>query len=238
VLIEEEEDQLGAAPPLMSVTNVSLSYGTTTALNGVSLHLPPGEILAMTGRSGSGKSSLLYCMAGILRPTEGDVFYGGTSLNELDDDALSSLRRTEFGFVFQFGELVPELSLWENISLPLALNKVGRKERHEKVTAIAERLGIAGCAGKRPGEVSGGQAQRAAVARALVHSPNIVFADEPTGSLDSENSEAVLQEFIFLARGTGAAVVLVTHEPAVASICDRRIELVDGSVRTPIHTDS
>ncbi|HYP24630.1 MAG TPA: ATP-binding cassette domain-containing protein [Actinomycetota bacterium] len=201
------------------------------ALAGASIVLGAGDTIGVTGRSGSGKSSLLYCLAGIVRPDAGRVAYAGRDLSTGDDDELSEIRRRDFGFVFQFGELVPELSLHENVSLPLRLNRVGRAETRERTLEIVEMLGITDCAHKRPGEVSGGQAQRAAVARALVHRPRVIFADEPTGSLDTENSEKVLGAFIDLARARGTTVVLVTHEPAIAAICDRHVDVVDGRVR-------
>lgn len=216
---------------LLVAEGLRLTYGPTVALAGASIVLGAGDTIGVTGRSGSGKSSLLYCLAGIVRPDAGRVTYAGRDLSTCDDDELSEIRRRDFGFVFQFGELVPELSLHENVSLPLRLNRVGRAETRERTLEIVEMLGIADCAHKRPGEVSGGQAQRAAVARALVHRPRVIFADEPTGSLDTENSEKVLAAFIDLARARGTTVVLVTHEPAIAAICDRHVDVVDGRVR-------
>lgn len=216
---------------LLVAEGLHLTYGPTVALAGASIVLGAGDTIGVTGRSGSGKSSLLYCLAGIVRPDAGRVAYAGRDLSTGDDDELSEIRRRDFGFVFQFGELVPELSLHENVSLPLRLNRVGRAETRERTLEIVEMLGITDCAHKRPGEVSGGQAQRAAVARALVHRPRVIFADEPTGSLDTENSEKVLGAFIDLARARGTTVVLVTHEPAIAAICDRHVDVVDGRVR-------
>lgn len=210
-----------------------LRYGQTHALNGADIQVNRGEIVALTGKSGSGKSSLLYCLAGIVRPDEGQVHYLQDDLMTLDDDALSECRRTNFGFVFQFGELVPELSIYENVSLPLRLNGVEKNHVRSKTDRILKRLGIDELAGKRPNEVSGGQAQRAAVARALVHEPDVVFADEPTGSLDSDNAGIVLEEFIKLAREAEASVVLVTHEEAVAAVCDRNLHMTDGKIHQP-----
>lgn len=182
------------------------------------------------GKSGSGKSSLLYCLAGIVAPDSGRVMYKGAELSTLDDDGRSLLRRRDFGFVFQFGELVPELTLAENIALPLQLSKVPRGELRARVQRILNGLGIEQEADRRPAQVSGGQAQRAAVGRALVHRPSVVFADEPTGSLDADNSERVLGQFVDLARDTGAAVVIVTHEEPVAAVADRVLHVVDGVV--------
>jgi putative ABC transport system ATP-binding protein len=214
---------------LLNAQGLRLSYGNTVALNGASIDVRAGEILVLTGRSGSGKSSLLYCLSGVLRPGGGHLLYLSLSMTEMSDGELSALRRSEFGFVFQFGELVPELSIWENVSLPLRLN--GEKGIRPRVDELLERLGIASVAKKRPGQVSGGQAQRAAVARALVHRPRVVFADEPTGALDTENSDIVLREFVALARMSGAAVLLVTHESNVANVADRHLRVVDGTVQ-------
>lgn len=216
--------------PLIKAQGLHLSYGRTPALVGADVEVNAGEILALTGKSGSGKSSLLYCLAGITRPDKGAVYYNGGNIVAFDDDELSALRRNEYGFVFQFGELVPELTIRENVGLPLRLARESRKAIRDRVEQLLEQLGIADAAHKRPTQVSGGQAQRAAVARALVHRPKVVFADEPTGSLDTDNSEIVLAQFVGLARTAGAAIVLVTHEPNVAAIADRHIEVVDGLV--------
>jgi putative ABC transport system ATP-binding protein len=213
---------------------LGLAYGRTKALRGASVEVNRGEILAITGKSGSGKSSLLYCLAGVLRPHQGLLSYKQQDMMALDDDALSQLRKRDFGFVFQFGELVPELSLLENVALPLRLNGKRKKEAEAGADAILRRLQIQDIGARRPAEVSGGQAQRAAVARALVHEPSVVFADEPTGSLDSENSAVVLGEFLALARSLGSAVVLVTHDRAVAEFGDRHIEVSDGLVRESV----
>ncbi len=216
--------------PLLGAGNLELSYGATRALRGVSVEIRPGEIVVLSGKSGSGKTSLLYCLAGILAPDRGNVAYRGRTLTDLDDEELSHLRLRDFGFVFQFGELVPELTILENVSLPLQLLGRRRAEARERAHELLERLGISSEAGRRPAEVSGGQAQRAAVARALIHSPRVVFADEPTGSLDSDNKQSVLAELVSLARTTGSAIVIVTHEPEATAFADRCLEMVDGRI--------
>lgn len=187
-----------------------------------------GEVTAITGQSGSGKSSLLYCMAGVLPVAGGVVRFEGRALAELDDEELSTLRRERFGFVFQYGELLPELTVEENAALPLRL--AGQRKSQALIAAgeVLERLGLAELRQRRPSQISGGQSQRVAVARALVHQPAVVFADEPTGSLDSANAEAVLEEFLTLARSQGAAVVLVTHDSQVAARADTRYTMRDG----------
>ncbi len=183
------------------------------------------------GPSGSGKSTLLHCAAGIIVPDAGEVIFAGESVGDLPDARRSALRRTEFGFVFQFGRLVPELSCSENVSLPLRLCSTPRREAARRAAEWLERLEVTDVAAKLPGEVSGGQGQRVAVARALVTQPRVVFADEPTGALDSLNGERVMQLLTVAARETEAAVVLVTHEARVAAYADREVIVRDGHTR-------
>ncbi|MFJ8030014.1 ABC transporter ATP-binding protein [Streptomyces sp. NPDC096032] len=201
-------------------------------MDGAHLSVAPGEVAAVTGQSGSGKSSLLYCLAGVLPAARGQVRFEGRVLGELTDEEMSALRRERFGFVFQCGELLPELTVEENAALPLRL--AGRSKKHALAEAgrVLDRLGLGELRERRPSQVSGGQSQRVAVARALVHRPAVVFADEPTGSLDSANAAAVLREFLDLARSQGTAVILVTHDPAVAAQADSHYAMADG-VLTP-----
>ncbi|HEU0100981.1 MAG TPA: ABC transporter ATP-binding protein [Mycobacteriales bacterium] len=214
--------------PLLTATDLHLSFGQTRALAGASVQIRPGEVVALLGPSGSGKSTLLHCLAGILRPDAGEVRYRGARLDDRTDDARSRLRRDDFGFVFQFGSLVPELTALENVALPLRLAGSRRRPAEDRARAWLERLGVPAVADQRPGEMSGGQGQRVAVARALVGGPRVVFADEPTGALDSFNGELVMDELIAAAREQGAAVVLVTHETRVAAYADREVVLRDG----------
>lgn len=216
---------------VLAADGVAKRFGTTTALTDASVKVHPGEILALMGPSGAGKSTLLHCLAGILVPDSGAVHYAGRNLGAMTDRDRSALRRTEFGFVFQFGALVPELTCLENVAMPLRLSGVRRRSAEREATAWLERLEVAGVAGKRPGETSGGQSQRVAVARALVTNPRVIFADEPTGALDSLNGERVMRLFTAAARETGAAVVIVTHEPRVAAYSDREAIVRDGRVR-------
>jgi len=196
------------------------------------LALARGEVAAITGASGSGKSSLLYCLAGVLPPARGRIRFEGRAFADLDDEEISALRRERFGFVFQYGELLPELTIEENTALPLRLAGVRKRPALKAAAEVLDRLGIADLRERRPSQVSGGQSQRVAVARALVHRPAVVFADEPTGALDSANASAVLKEFLDLARSQGTAVLLVTHDPAVAARADSRYTMADG-VLTP-----
>ncbi|MCT9145628.1 ABC transporter ATP-binding protein [Streptomyces violarus] len=216
--------------PLLTARGLTKAHGRTPALRGASVELCPGEILAVTGASGSGKSTLLHCLAGIVRPDEGSVTYDGRRLEDLPEKRLSELRRTEFGVVFQFGQLIPELTALDNVALPLLLAGTDRARARDRAGEWLERFGVRGQEGLRPGELSGGQAQRAALARALVTGPKVVFADEPTGALDSLAGEQVMTALVHTARESGAAVVLITHDAQVAAYADREVQLRDGSV--------
>jgi putative ABC transport system ATP-binding protein len=215
---------------LIEARDVRKSFGQTPALAGASLAVSGGEIVAVMGPSGSGKSTMLHCLAGIYPPDQGEVWFGGERLDTLSDARRTELRRTAFGFVFQFGQLVPELSVGDNIALPLLLNRVGRKSAYAKAGAWLPRLGLDGLGGRRTGELSGGQAQRVALARALVTQPLILFADEPTGSLDTLTGELVMDLLVGLAREEGTTVVLVTHDARVAAYADREVMVRDGKV--------
>ncbi|MEW2246120.1 ABC transporter ATP-binding protein [Streptomyces sp. NPDC006975] len=215
---------------MLSAKGIELHYGSTVAVRNADISLRRGEVVAITGQSGSGKSSLLYCLAGVLPVVRGEVCFEGRLLRELDDDELSTLRRERFGFVFQYGELLPELTVEENTALPLRLAGQRKGEALATAGAVLSRLGLGELRKRRPSQVSGGQSQRVAVARALVHQPAVVFADEPTGSLDSSNAAAVLEEFLSLARSQGTAVVLVTHDADVAARADTRYRMHDGSL--------
>ncbi|MEV6897371.1 ABC transporter ATP-binding protein [Amycolatopsis sp. NPDC051372] len=216
--------------PLLVADGLEKAFGPTQALRGAGVSVAAGEVLAIMGPSGSGKSTLLHCLAGIVRPDAGTITYGGRDLVAMSDRERSALRRTEFGFVFQFGQLVPELTCLENVALPLRLAKVARRKAEGVAREWLERLQVSDVADKRPGDVSGGQGQRIAVARALVTQPKVVFADEPTGALDSLNGEKVMRMFTEAARQTNAAVVLVTHEARVAAYSDHEIVVRDGRV--------
>jgi putative ABC transport system ATP-binding protein len=221
------------AQSLIEARDVVKSFGQTPALRGASVAAAHGEILAIMGPSGSGKSTLLHCLAGIFTPDRGETWFDGRRLDTLSESERTKLRRTAFGFVFQFGQLVPELSGADNVALPLLLNRVKRTGAYEKAAAWLDRLGLHGLGGRRTGELSGGQAQRVALARALVTRPRVLFADEPTGSLDSLTGEMVMDLMVGLAREEGTTVVLVTHEARVAACADREILVRDGKVFDP-----
>jgi putative ABC transport system ATP-binding protein len=222
-----------ATEPLLVARDLHRSFGPTVALDGASFEVVAGEIVAVMGPSGSGKSTLLHCLAGILRPDAGEVRYRGARLDTLPDDVRSRLRRDDFGFVFQFGQLVPELTALENVTLPLRLGGVRRRDAEGRGREWLARLEVEDVADHRPGDISGGQGQRVAVARALVTGPRVVFADEPTGSLDSLNGELVMTMLVDAARQQGATIVLVTHEPRVAAYAEREVVIRDGRCQVP-----
>ncbi|MEU9962413.1 ABC transporter ATP-binding protein [Streptomyces sp. NPDC050982] len=219
------------AGSLLVAHDLRKAYGPTNALDGAGFSIHPGEVVAVMGPSGSGKSTLLHCLAGIVTPDSGSIMYGGQEMATMNDAQRSALRRSQFGFVFQFGQLVPELTCVENVALPLRLNGSSRKEAERAALARMEQLEVDDLKAKRPGEVSGGQGQRVAVARALVTDPRVLFADEPTGALDSLNGERVMELLTEAARSANAAVVLVTHEARVAAYSDREIVVRDGKSR-------
>jgi putative ABC transport system ATP-binding protein len=223
--------QPSTAEPLLRCTALVKRFGTTLALDGACLDVAQGETVAVMGPSGSGKSTLLHCAAGIVAPDAGEVVLAGRPVHTLSDGERSRLRRETFGFVFQFGRLVPELSCEENVALPLRLAGMSRRPARGHAREWLKRVEVGEIGDRLPGDVSGGQGQRVAVARALVTRPQIVFADEPTGALDSLNGERVMQLLTRSAREGGAAIVLVTHEPRVAAYADREVVVRDG--RTP-----
>ncbi len=210
------------------------SFGQTPALRGASFRVDAGEIVAVMGPSGSGKSTLLHCLAGILVPDAGEVHFGAERVDRLDENRRSALRRERFGFVFQFGQLVPELSAVENVALPLLLAGRRRPEAFAAAARWFAPLGLDGLESRRSGELSGGQAQRVALARGLVGEPEVLFADEPTGSLDSLTGEQVMDLLVDGARRQGTTVIIVTHEPRVAAYADREVMVRDGRVADPV----
>jgi putative ABC transport system ATP-binding protein len=221
----------------MSIVHTELLtkiYGTANqsiyALNEVSLAVEEGEFLAIMGPSGSGKSTLLYLLGGLDRPTSGKVWLRDADISTLDDDALSRLRRTALGFVFQFFNLVPVLTAQENVAIPLILDGVPRPEALKRADEALSRVGLAERGSHRPAELSGGEQQRAALARALVAQPAVVLADEPTGNLDSRSSDQMVQMLRQTVDGWNQTIILVTHDPRVAAYADRIVFLKDGRI--------
>ncbi|WP_406050194.1 ABC transporter ATP-binding protein [Kribbella sp. NBC_00889] len=215
----------------LDIQRVEYAYRRDVALRGVSLRVDPGEIVAVTGPSGCGKSTLLHCAAGILRPHAGTVELAGRNLAELSEAERTRVRRTQVGIVLQFGQLVPDLSLKDNVALPLLLEGHDAAAARQAALDWLERVGVAADSEALPSELSGGQNQRAAVARALVTEPAVVFADEPTGSLDSRAGEQMMELLVASTRDGGAALVIVTHDNLVAAYADREVRLRDGVVQ-------
>lgn len=216
---------------LISARNLVMTYGSggsaTHALAGVDLDLWPGS-LAIMGPSGSGKTTLLHCLAGIVRPTSGTVTFRDQALSAMSDRQRTALRRSDFGFLFQSGQLLAELPASENVALPLMLDGQPAKAAIGAAREWLARLGLAGMENRRPGELSGGQAQRVAIARALITKPSVVFADEPTGALDQATGQQVMQILVEASAHAGAALVVVTHDQLVARSCQRTVIMRDG----------
>lgn len=202
--------------------------GDPPALDRLNLTIGAGESVSIMGPSGSGKTTLLHVLAAVVRPTQGQVLWRGQDLVRCPDSARTRLRRSDFGFVFQSGQLLAELPAVENAALPLMLDGMARAQAVAQVRPLLERLGLAQLTHRRPGELSGGQAQRVAIARALAGSPGVIFADEPTGALDSATGQAVMHQLVAAAAAHRAALVVVTHDPQVARSCSRTVTLRDG----------
>ena len=219
---------------IMRARGLEMSFGQTHALRGVDLDVLAGEVLAVTGPSGSGKSTLLHVMAGVLVPDAGRVdYHGGETTQDiaaLDEAARSRLRLKEFGFIFQFGQLLPDLSALDNVTIPLLLAGTPRRRALAQARETLGELGLSEHLDKRPTQLSGGQAQRAAVARALVTNPHLLFADEPTGSLDSLAAERTMEVLLNSVRSRGAGLVIITHDARVAAYADREVTVRDGRI--------
>lgn len=219
---------------LLSVQDVAKTYRIgrqkLDVLKGVTLDIHEGEFIAITGASGSGKSTLLQLMGGLDKPTSGDVVFGGTSLAKLSDSKLSAFRRDTIGFVFQFFYLQPFLKLQQNLEVPGMFARTSRNTRHETAVKLADKVGLSDRISHYPKELSGGQMQRAAIARALLNHPKILLADEPTGNLDSVNGRAIIDLFEAIRSELGTTVVIVTHDPVIAARADREIRLKDGAL--------
>ncbi|QPK84396.1 ABC transporter ATP-binding protein (plasmid) [Corynebacterium qintianiae] len=223
---------------LLSTHDITKAFGSVQALSGVSLTISEGETVAIMGPSGSGKSTLLHCLSGILDPDHGRVLFDGTDLAALDDHQRSHLRLRNFGFVFQDGQLLPELPARENVALPLTLMGTPHAEALRSADHRLEQLGLVEMRHRLPGEMSGGQAQRVAIARALTGDPKVIFADEPSGALDQSTGHEMMQVLTNSARIAGAALVVVTHDVSVARWCGRVVEIRDGLVHSDNVTEA
>ena len=226
--------------PVHMARNVTMDYRTggsdnpqanaVRALDNVNLDIIAGSSLSIMGPSGSGKTTLLHVLAGILRPTQGTVVYKNRDMATLPDAYRTRLRRSDFGFVFQSGQLIEELSAEENVALPLMLSGADYKKAVAAASDWLERLGLQQLASHRPGEMSGGQRQRIAIARALAISPSVIFADEPTGALDQATGEQIIELLTGWCARTGASLIMVTHDPNVARSCQMTIHMQDGRI--------
>jgi len=216
----------------LAIAGVERSYregeGRLTVLRGVDLVLQPGELVALVAPSGAGKSTLLHIAALLERPDRGTVSIGGVDTTGLGDSARTDLRRSSIGMIYQFHHLLPDFTALENVTLPMRLAGVGKREAEAAAMALLTELGVAPRASHRPGELSGGERQRVAIARAVANRPAVLLADEPTGNLDPATAEHVFAAFVRLARSTGLAALVATHNPELAARMDRRVTLVDG----------
>lgn len=215
---------------MLVLNDITKSFTQQRVLEGISLEVGRGESLAIMGPSGSGKSTLLHCMSGVLTPDTGEVVFEGKSISSLDDGARSALRLEHFSFIFQDGQLLPELTAKENVALPAIMRGVAQRKAHAEATEMLTRLGLGAYTERFPGQLSGGQAQRVAIARALTGPPSVVFADEPTAALDQATGHEVMQQITAVAEKFGVTLVLVTHDPKIAAWCNRRIEIRDGLI--------
>lgn len=222
---------------LVELRNVSKIYRLgeeeIRALDDVSLDIDPGEFISIIGPSGSGKSTLMHILGCLDSPTRGTIKLDGIMIEKASSRELAAIRNRKIGFVFQFFNLLPKLNVAQNVELPMIYSGVSGKERRERAMAALEAVDLANRSKHRPSQLSGGQQQRVAIARALVNNPRIVFADEPTGNLDSHTGDAILNLFRKLSQ-QGRTIVLVTHDPEIAAVTPRRIEIRDGKIATKV----
>jgi ABC-type lipoprotein export system ATPase subunit len=219
-------------PPKLLLSQVSRVFGTgdnaVKAVNQVSLEIHQGQFIALVGRSGSGKTTLMNIMSGLDKPSSGSVYYEGTDLGSMRENELVQLRRTQLGFIFQSFGLISLLSAYENVQLPLHINGIPWKERRRRSTEVLDMVGLANRSNHRPYELSGGEQQRVAIARALVSGPSILFADEPTGELDSVTAMSISTILQNISKQNGVTVVTATHDPLLSSMCDVSFNMADG----------
>ena len=215
---------------MLELRNISKSYGPVNVLKNISLTIIPGEILAIVGPSGAGKTTLLQIAGTLDRPDSGEVIFDGKNLLKLKDRKLSAFRNKNLGFIFQFHQLLPEFSALENVALPALISGKSKKQSYSDAKRILEELGMSHRLTHKPAELSGGEKQRAAIARALINNPSFVLADEPTGSLDSKNRDEIKEIISGLRQTHGQAFVIVTHDPEMAMIADRTVSMADGEI--------
>ena len=219
---------------MLELRDITKSFPQQRVLEGISLTVSNGESVAIMGPSGSGKSTLLHCMSGVLVPDQGEVLFDGHDVAAMGDAERSRLRLEHFGFIFQDGQLLPELTATENVALPQIMRGVPRVEAHEDAVDMLTRLGLGAFTDRYPGQLSGGQGQRVAIARALAGPPSVVFADEPTAALDQATGHEVMQQIVAVCQKFGVTLVVVTHDPKIADWCSRRVEIRDGLIHSEV----
>ena len=219
---------------MLELRDITKSFPQQRVLEGISLTVGDGESVAIMGPSGSGKSTLLHCMSGVLVPDQGEVLFDGHDVAAMSDAERSRLRLEHFGFIFQDGQLLPELTATENVALPQIMRGVPRSQAHDEAIDMLTRLGLGAYVDRYPGQLSGGQGQRVAIARALAGPPSVVFADEPTAALDQATGHEVMQQIVAVCQKFGVTLVVVTHDPKIADWCSRRVEIRDGLIHSEV----
>ena len=219
---------------MLELRDITKSFPQQRVLEGISLTVGDGESVAIMGPSGSGKSTLLHCMSGVLVPDQGEVLFDGHDVAAMSDAERSRLRLEHFGFIFQDGQLLPELTATENVALPQIMRGVPRSQAHSDAVDMLTRLGLGAYVDRYPGQLSGGQGQRVAIARALAGPPSVVFADEPTAALDQATGHEVMQQIVAVCQKFGVTLVVVTHDPKIADWCSRRVEIRDGLIHSEV----
>lgn len=219
---------------MLELRDITKSFPQQRVLEGISLTVGDGESVAIMGPSGSGKSTLLHCMSGVLVPDQGEVLFDGHDVAAMSDAERSRLRLEHFGFIFQDGQLLPELTATENVALPQIMRGVSRSQAHNDAVDMLTRLGLGAYVDRYPGQLSGGQGQRVAIARALAGPPSVVFADEPTAALDQATGHEVMQQIVAVCQKFGVTLVVVTHDPKIADWCSRRVEIRDGLIHSEV----
>ena len=219
---------------MLELRDITKSFPQQRVLEGISLTVGDGESVAIMGPSGSGKSTLLHCMSGVLVPDQGEVLFDDRDVAAMSDAERSRLRLEHFGFIFQDGQLLPELTATENVALPQIMRGVSRSQAHKDAVDMLTRLGLGAYVDRFPGQLSGGQGQRVAIARALAGPPSVVFADEPTAALDQATGHEVMQQIVAVCQKFGVALVVVTHDPKIADWCSRRVEIRDGLIHSEV----